>query len=786
MKRVQVHPLAWLAKRDQNLAALRRAGRTAIVVPAMFALSSKVIDNEEMALFTAFGGIATLLLVDFSGQLRDRVLGLAGLGVTGAVFVCLATLASRSPWLAALSMAVVAFLVLFSGIVSSVLAGASTSLLLSFMLPVMVPGPVSDIPDRMAGWLLSAAAALIAVPLLWPAPARSPLRAPAAAACVALAARLRSDVGYVLGEGVTQEAHDESVARANDAIAALQKTFLATPYRPTGLNTSARTVVRLVDDLNWLMLIIQAGPSLDAIALCGQPSGPACSVKVAAAAVLDRAATVLTEKTDSVQELQSAIAELEATLHRMEHHATVELPARRIVMGDGSVAVDEGADEAISSLDPAFRAQELSFAVSQIGHNVEITAVADHRRWFDRLLGRQPEGVTGPLTAAGRRAAAHLEPHSVWLHNSVRGAVALGIAVYVAYESGLSHSFWVVLGALSVLRSSALNTGQNAFRALLGTVVGFIIAAGVLELVGTNATVLWFLLPVAILLAGIAPAAISFTAGQAAFTITVVILFNILDPEGWKVGLVRVEDVAIGCSVSLLVGLLFWPRGAGAALGRALAQAYAESARYVAHAVGFGMTRCDGSGVLTPAPTADALRALAASARLDDAFRTYLAERGTKAVPLAKVTRLITGVAALRLAADAVLDLWDREDGTSEGDRTTSRQLLLKTGESVQGWYDSLGESLSSGAALPEPQGHDHAANDQLIGALRRDLRGADGMAGGTAVRLIWTADHLDAARRLQASIVDPAKAVAGEIQLGRFNWITPTWIRRRIPALQC
>ena len=66
------------------------------------------------------------------------------------------------------------------------------------------------------------------------------------------------------------------------------------------------------------------------------------------------------------------------------------------------------------------------------------------------------------------------------------------------------------------------------------------------------------------LLAGLAPATISFAAGQAAFTLTLLILFNILAPAGCKIGLVRVEDIALGCVSSLAVGLLFWPRGAGA------------------------------------------------------------------------------------------------------------------------------------------------------------------------------------------------------------------------------
>ena len=193
----------------------------------------------------------------------------------------------------------------------------------------------------------------------------------------------------------------------------------------------------------------------------------------------------------------------------------------------------------------------------------------------------------------------------MWLHNSVRGAAGLALAVLVANETGVQHSFWVVLGTLSVLRSNALNTGQNVVRGLLGTVAGFVVGGVLLALIGTDTTLLWFLLPLAILLAGVAPAAISFAAGQAAFTLTLVFLYNIIQPAGWKIGLLRVEDIAIGCAVSLAVGLLFWPRGAGAALRRALADAYVDSAGYLASAVDFGMRRCDVRAPTPPPRRAD-------------------------------------------------------------------------------------------------------------------------------------------------------------------------------------
>ena len=166
-------------------------------MPAMFALGNKVIGNPQVATFAAFGSFAMLLLVDFGGPMAERLQAQAALAVTGGVFVCLATLASQTAWLAAVAMAVVGFGVIFAGVVSSVLAGATTSLLLAFILPVSLAAPASAVPDRLAagdGRRRRAGGD----GALWPAPARDRLRGAAAAACRALAARLRAGVAYLL------------------------------------------------------------------------------------------------------------------------------------------------------------------------------------------------------------------------------------------------------------------------------------------------------------------------------------------------------------------------------------------------------------------------------------------------------------------------------------------------------------------------------------------------------------------------------------------------------------
>jgi uncharacterized membrane protein YccC len=728
--------LLQLRARDADLSSLRRATRAAIVMPATFALGTQAIGNPTTATFAAFGSFALLLLADFGGTMGERLAAQASLVGAGCVLICLGTLASRNAWLAAAAMVVVGFLVLFAGVVSSVLAAASTSVLLSFILPVCLPGDIGSIPDRLAGWLLAGAASLVAISLLWPAPVREPLRNAAAEACRKLAAQLSMEVS-------PDGSPEKETVTSDEAVATLRSKFFATPYRPTGLTTANRAIVRLVDEIVWLGVIVDSNPLPHDHPAVG---AAVRAVQTAAATLLDHTAKALGPGRGPEDSLQQHLDDLVRAREEMERVATDALPAAH--SGDGT-------RELVSSLEPSFRAHELSFAVTAIAGNVEVALTAEHRSWWQKLLGRQSPGGGGALAAAQQRAGAHVEPHSVWLHNSVRGAIGLGGAVLIADLSGAQHSFWIVLGTLSVLRSNALNTGQNVVRGLLGTALGFVIGGALVAAIGTNTTLLWILLPVAIVVAGVAPA-LSFAAGQAGFTVTLLILFNIVSPAGWQVGLVRIEDVAIGFGVSLVVGALFWPRGAVAALTQALSEAYAECANYLRAVAEWDARRsAEASISVTQAVDAEAVRAAAAARRLDDAFRGFLAERGTKHLPLAQVTALVTGVVSLRITADAVRDLWARASEPGRGDRAGARAELATATERVTGWYVSVAQAFSGDGDVPPLQPANTCLDGELLDAVRRDLVDAPDLA----VRIIWTGGHLDAVRRLEDSLLEPARA---------------------------
>jgi uncharacterized membrane protein YccC len=722
-------------------------------MPTAFAVARALSGDPGVATFAAFGSFALVLLVEFTGPMVDRLRSQVALIAVGAALVAAGTLASRSPWLATAAMAVVGFCVLFAGVVSSVLASASVALLLAFILPVSVEAPTSAIPYRLAGWGLAGAASLVAIVFLWPSPPGDRLRAQAVIACRAIAALLRAEAGDLLaGTAETRAERAAASAEAEAATTALRRLFLATPYRPAGLSQAGQAVVRLVDEIPWLHAILADAPH--------HPHGlplneSACAVKTGSASVLEQGADVLEQPMRNPDALHEAIGDLHTTLGRMK---VDRAPGRGPKVPTA---------ELVSALDPGFRAQELAFAVSRIGHDAETVALADRRPWLQRLLGRAPRGLPDAAAAARRQVAANLEPHSVWLHNSLRGGAGLAIAVLVSTLTGVQHSFWVILGTLSVLRSNALTTGQNVFRGLVGTAVGVLIGAGVLAFVGTNTVVLWVLLPPAVLCAGFAPAAFSFAAGQAAFTLTIVILFNIIQPTGWHVGLIRIEDVALGFAISLVVGVLFWPRGAVTVLRRELSEAYSESARYLGAAVEYGLARSGAHRSAALEPEFEAERAAAAAGRLDDAFRTYLAERAAKPLPLADVTGLVNGVVALRLAGDAVVELWRHDRGEATFDDADARTELRALSLGVVGWYEVLAAALDIGGRVPDPLGPDTNRIERLVGSLGSN--GDNGRMMLTA-RIVWTCDHLDAARRLQAVLVTPTIAVTGHSALRRMG----------------
>jgi uncharacterized membrane protein YccC len=705
---------------DSGLAALRIAARAAIVMPLVFAFADKVVGDPQTALFAGFGSLAMLAFVDFTGPRRSQFLAYLALAGAGAANIVLGTLCSQDTWLAAAAMAMVGFAILLSGAINGYFAAAGTSALLTFVIPVTLAAPLSAIPARLEGWALAATAGICAHMLLWPARPRDTLRADAARASVSLADLAESTL---VGD---RSAIAASARSAHDAVDGLRSRFLATPHRPTG-PTGTAPVASLVDELDWLLSLLEPSADLPPLESGRKDDAEAMAATIA---VL-RASAARLEGRDERPDLTLLDDAQEAQAQALAVQIP-ELPPLR----------DEGAVD--SALGPAFRVRLISDAARQIaGYAAAAAPKLDESRWVPwDSAGRWARSA---LQATKQFAVEHVSVRSVWFRNSIRGAVGLAVAVYIAQRTGLQHDFWIVLGTLSVLRSNALGTGSSILSALEGTAVGILVGAALVIAIGTHEAVLWAVLPVAILLAAYAPRAISFAAGQAGFTVVLFVLFNLIQPIGWEVGLVRIEDVAIGFAISLGVGLLFWPRGAAALLRNNLGAAYARSADYVAAAARQLI------GGEDPARSADAsVAAEAAIHRLGDAFRQYLGERPT-GMNAESVGTLVAGAARVRRAGQSLSALSQTMDG--DAIRTRCGANLDAEVHALHSWFIALGDSLVRTTAAPSPHVRDVDGRTRLLECVREAVASGDQATRRPALVLLWASQQLDNLWRLESHL---------------------------------
>jgi hypothetical protein len=536
---------------DPGLAALRRAGRVTIVGPLVFAGFLEIADLPIAALFGAFGAFSMLAFADYGGATWPRARAYLVLTAVGAGLLVIGSLLNPEPVPAALVAVLVAAGARFAGCFGGYFQASVSPIVLAYVLGVMVADSGGgDIDQRVLGWCTAGVLAVIAATVLWPRRERLVLRARVGTVATALGDGLRA----VAASGRIDAASATSI---RDSLAALEAE-LSQPRRPAGPGVHDVSFAYVVDQVRRLAALV-IDTEHAAVPHVGMPH----DLALAAATVVDHVATALaTERVPA--ELVPAIEECEARRRAAAEHAT-----RRVAAGDDVATV-------VDEVDAAFPVRVAAFLAASIGVNVERLVAGTVV--VEDLSATPLEVPAGGLGGTARRLrtliATHLVPTSTWAQESLRGGIAVGAAVLLALELDIDHGFWVVLGTLSVLRSNAFTTGRSALAAAGGTAVGFVITAGVLAIVGLSGAGLWIVYVVGIFLAAYTPQAVGFVVGQASFTLFVVALFNLIEPEGWRTGLVRVEDIAIGAAVSLAVGLLFWPRRAVHQLRASIAALY--------------------------------------------------------------------------------------------------------------------------------------------------------------------------------------------------------------------
>jgi uncharacterized membrane protein YccC len=784
-------PARWLKQARWRPAwsvpAALRAARAILVIPGLFAIATKILHNEQTALFVTFGGFATLIVAGFGGSRRDKLSAHAQLAVVGSIALIIGTLVSGTPWLAAVVTIPVAFTIFFAGVLGPAPATGTTAALFAYVLPVASMGGVSTLGSRLEGWWMASAAGTLAVLLLSPRNPGDRVKAAASALAREIAGCLRA-----AAEG--KVADMTGLKTATDR---LRAAFTSAPYRPIGLATSDQALASVVQMLE--QGATEVADAFDGHIDMTRAIDEERQLLRVAASVLDDVAGLLAgakdvpDSPDFLEELEQARA---AALRRLRELSDSSERAERMAAAHAAhaqavaVAARSSADSALivaGRADPATiaaaRGRWYGLGTSSAPGRDGVPA----RRLTSTLLARMdPSSRLSGVAGATGVVVKHASVRSVWFANSLRGAVALAIAVAVAHASGVGHAFWVVLGTLSVLRTNASGTGATALRALGGAAIGFVAGAVLLLGIGTGGTAVWVAFPIAVLVAAYAPGTAPFAIGQGAFTVMIVVVFNILVPVGWKLGLLRVEDVALGCAVSLVVGAIFWPRGASALVGDDIADAFHSGAKYLTQAVDWALSD-------RPAPPDAASAALTAGLRLEDGLRVYLAEQGEKRASKEDLWTLVTQAQRLRLTAHTLAGLRDMPgrdgattpqprqppDASQSNAETQACRRLHSAAAELAGFYGQIADEVGHSrrqepGLLCPPKPTDAAVPRQARPEPAGPPSGQGTHGPGDAApqrphpHVLWVQEHLHHLARSAPAISEPALHLA---QARRLPW---------------
>ncbi|MER6672245.1 FUSC family protein [Streptomyces sp. NPDC000983] len=213
-------------------------------------------------------------------------------------------------------------------------------------------------------------------------------------------------------------------------------------------------------------------------------------------------------------------------------------------------------------------------------HAADVVAAPDvDPRGIDDRLGRP-----AALGVRAARAARNVALSAASWRYGLRLALCIGAAQVLVSTVPVPRSYWVALTITFVMKPDFGSVFSRALLRALGTVAGLVVAAAVLSQVPRG----WWDVPVMLVLAPLIPALTPRGYGYqtAAITPVIMLLSDTLNHQGTGLLLPRLVDSLTGCAIALVAGYLLWPESWHTRVGDRLADAVADTARYVEGAFG--------------------------------------------------------------------------------------------------------------------------------------------------------------------------------------------------------
>jgi uncharacterized membrane protein YccC len=726
----------WLRRRDPGLLTVRRAVRVTLVACLGFYFCRYVLGNVAMAPYALFGAIALGVLSEISGSPARRARTLLAVLPVGCLLITIGTLLSVNNWAAAAGMFVLGFLVSFVAVGGPRLVGLAAGLQLLYILPCFPPYDPGSLGWRLAGFTLAVLLLAGAELVLWPDPTPVPYERKLADAVSRLAACLTAVADGWSGDPAGRERLAALLPEAADAADALRPSRLPATQRPASAGRRDRALAAAAGTSRLLLgrtVDLYFEDDRDAVTL------PAAAALVREAAGCAGAAAAWLRGEGPVPDTDLVLAALQTFRVARMNTDPNGLPPDRLRLGALALSLGEWVKSLVTAIriaagEPVHADPTPPEArPGQFWYAYERT----YRLWWHRLQE-------------------HLTPRSVYFQGALRLAAALAAARLLAGILDLSHGFWVLLTILTVLRASAAATRSALKPALVGTVIGSIVAAGLL-VVGVDPTVYAIALPFFMIVGFAAGPLLGMGWAQALFTLVITLVFAQVTPVDWRLAEARLLDVVVGAAIGVIIGLFAWPRGGSGELHRATGIFLADAARVVREIVNVTANGARPGGVL-PAARRDGQLA-------DASFALYQSEQHQAAVIDWQAT-LVAGHHAVRgaevlirscpaggllpcvgpltaSAADVAgryehvaLGLLTRDRGALTEPQPAPPELVWPTDlgqdlyhlADLRAWLDGLRDDLGRimGTPEPTPAADDHPTEDPSV--LRvRVARVADG-----------------------------------------------------------